>query len=56
MGQAKDKLIKEEDDWDKIAREKGYICGECGFVIPKSEYSASSNLCGRCRNKAQKDD
>lgn len=56
MGSEKDKQIKADDDWDKIARAKGYICSVCGEVIPKSEYDASSSLCGRCRHIGSKDD
>ena len=56
MGTQKDREIEEQDDWDRIAREKGYICDMCGSVILKEEYDASSNLCGACRHMTNKDD
>ena len=55
MGTHKDKLIKEEDDWERIAHEKGYLCSVCGNVIPKSEYEADESMCGWCRHQAEKD-
>ena len=55
MGTQKDKEIEEEDRWNEIAREKGYICDRCGNVIPKSEYTVGSKMCGYCRHMINAD-
>ena len=60
MGRDKDRLLAEEDAWDGIAHEKGYICSRCGNVIPKSELDTVLQEppweCGLCRHITSKDD
>ncbi len=50
MGTEKDRQIKAQDDWQRIAREKGYTCKQCGRTIEKDEYQIfkQTGLCLPC--------
>jgi hypothetical protein len=48
MGKLKDRLIEREEQWERIAAERGYRCVGCGTVLTNDEYDMYISACNGC--------
>ncbi len=58
MGREKERQMKAEEDWGKVARAKGYTCSVCSGDIPYGEREVffETGMCGWHAHTAKKAD